>query len=110
MDKPYEIKKGLQNHFTTLVKFRNPREISQTPVRIPKACAKTPRVTSHIFKPLHALISFRTPHLFIAKTSITLRRPSFHRFSLRWTPRAHASEEGPASNLWNTEMSHSLQF
>lgn len=93
MDKPCEIKKGLRNHFTTLAKFRNPREISQTPMQIPKAYAKTPRVTSHIFKALHSLFSFRTPHLFIVKTSINLRRPNFHRFSLRWTPHAHASEE-----------------
>ena len=84
---PCEIKKGLQNHFATLEQFHKPL------CKFQKSHAKILRVTSHLFKPLHTLFSLRTPYLFIAKPSITLQHPNFHRFSLRWMPRAHASEE-----------------
>ena len=70
-----EIKEGVWTHFATLEKFRKP-------------CAKSKNLCENqwslksLFKPLQALFSFRTPHLPIVKASITLRRPSFHSFSL----------------------------
>ena len=73
-EKLYEIREGVRTHFATLDKFRKPCVNSNS-------LCENQRSLKSLFKPLQALFSFRTPHLPIAKASITLRRLSFHSFS-----------------------------
>ena len=75
-----------KNHFATLA------PISQACVNSKRPCENQQSLKT-LFKALQALFSFRTPHLLLAKASITLRRPSVHWFSLHWTPCGHPFEE-----------------
>ena len=86
----FALRKCLVKTYAKLERVCKP--ISQ-PCTNSKSLCENQQSLKNLFKALQARFSFRMPHLLLAKASITLRRLSFHRFSLNWTPYDHPFEE-----------------